>query len=82
MRRGTAAIGLVTPPGGAFPDYELPDNENVPGKLSAIQGGDPLILTLARGDNDPARDWTISRSGTEPIHWNGQHFQSQITVTS
>ncbi len=36
-------------PGGLFPDYELPDHEKVPRKLSEIQGEDPLILTLARG---------------------------------
>jgi peroxiredoxin len=36
-------------PGGTFPDYELPDHENVPRRLSDLQGDDPLILTLARG---------------------------------
>jgi len=36
-------------PGSRFPDYELPDHENVPRKLSEIQGDDPMILTLARG---------------------------------
>jgi peroxiredoxin len=36
-------------PGAAFPDYELPDHEKTPRKLSEIQGDDPLILTLARG---------------------------------
>jgi peroxiredoxin len=40
-------------PGGTFPDYELPDHENVPRKLSEIQGDDPLILTLARGNYCP-----------------------------
>jgi peroxiredoxin len=40
-------------PGGTFPDYELPDHENVPRKLSEIQGDDPLILTLARGHYCP-----------------------------
>ena len=40
-------------PGGTFPDYELPDHENVPRKLSEIQGEDPLILTLARGNYCP-----------------------------
>jgi peroxiredoxin len=40
-------------PGGTFPDYELPDHENVPWKLSEIQGDDPLILTLARGHYCP-----------------------------
>src|ERR1700745_210636 len=40
-------------PGGTFPDYELPDHESVPRKLSEIQGEDPLILTLARGHYCP-----------------------------
>jgi hypothetical protein len=36
-------------PGGAFPDYELPDHENVSRKLSETQGDDPLTL--------PGREW-------------------------
>ena len=36
-------------PGGTFPDYELPDHTKAPRRLSALQGDDPLILTLARG---------------------------------
>ncbi len=40
-------------PGAKFPDYELPDHEKVPRKLSEIQGDDPLILTLARGHYCP-----------------------------
>jgi peroxiredoxin len=40
-------------PGGTFPDYELPDHENHPRKLSEIQGDDPLVLTLARGNYCP-----------------------------
>ena len=40
-------------PGGTFPDYELPDHENISRKLSEIQGDDPLILTLARGNYCP-----------------------------
>jgi peroxiredoxin len=36
-------------PGGTFPDYELPDHTKTPRRLSELQGGDPLILTLARG---------------------------------
>ena len=40
-------------PGGTFPDYELPDHENVPRRLSEIQGDDPMILTLARGHYCP-----------------------------
>jgi peroxiredoxin len=40
-------------PGDRLPDYELPDHESVPRKLSDIQGDDPLILTLARGHYGP-----------------------------
>jgi peroxiredoxin len=40
-------------PGGRFPDYELPDHEGVRRKLSDLQGGDPLVLTLARGHYCP-----------------------------
>jgi peroxiredoxin len=40
-------------PGDQLRDYELPDHESVPRKLSDIQGGDPLILTLSRGHYCP-----------------------------
>jgi len=40
-------------PGSTFPDYELPDHENVTRRLSEIQGDDPMILTLARGHYCP-----------------------------
>jgi uncharacterized membrane protein len=40
-------------PGGAFPDYELPDHTSTPRRLSQLQGDDPLILTLARGHYCP-----------------------------
>jgi len=35
--------------GGTFPEYELADHTKVPSRLSAVQGDDPLILTLASG---------------------------------
>src|SRR3954454_25135424 len=40
-------------PGATLPDYQLPDHDNVPRRLSELQGGDPLILTLARGHYCP-----------------------------
>jgi peroxiredoxin len=40
-------------PGATFPDYELPDETKTMRTLSAIQGDDPLILTLARGNYCP-----------------------------
>lgn len=35
--------------GARFPDYELPDHKGVKRRLSELQGGDPLILVIARG---------------------------------
>jgi peroxiredoxin len=40
-------------PGATFPDYELPDHENVHRRLSELQGDDPMVLTLARGHYCP-----------------------------
>ena len=34
--------------GATFPDYELPDHTDTPRKLSFLQGGDPMVLTLNR----------------------------------
>jgi peroxiredoxin len=39
--------------GSTFPDYELPDHENIPRRLRELQGDDPMILTLARGHYCP-----------------------------
>src|ERR1700739_4894548 len=40
-------------PGGIFPDYELPDQDKVSRTLSELQGDDPMIVTLARGNYCP-----------------------------
>jgi len=36
-------------PGAVFPDYELSDHRAMRRTLSELQGGDPLVLVLARG---------------------------------
>jgi peroxiredoxin len=36
-------------PGAVFPDYELSDHRGQRRTLSELQGGDPLVLVLARG---------------------------------
>ena len=36
-------------PGAVFPDYELSDHRGTHRTLSALQGGDPLVLVLSRG---------------------------------
>src|SRR3954453_12593856 len=40
-------------PGATFPDYELPDHEGAPRRLSELQGDDPLVLMLSRGHYCP-----------------------------
>src|ERR1700761_1462658 len=40
-------------PGGTFPDYALPDHTGTVRRLSELQGRDPLVLTLARGNYCP-----------------------------
>jgi peroxiredoxin len=37
-------------PRGVFPDYALPDHTGTVRTLSELQGRDPMILTLARGN--------------------------------
>ena len=49
-------------PGAIFPDYELPDHTGVLRRLSALQGDDPLILTLARGPGRTVLAWTPDRA--------------------
>ena len=39
--------------GAVFPDYELADHRGMRRKLSALQGGDPLVLVLSRGGYCP-----------------------------
>ena len=40
-------------PGAVFPDYALPDQDETVRTLSELQGDDPMILTLARGNYCP-----------------------------
>jgi peroxiredoxin len=40
-------------PGAAFPDYALPDHRGKHRTLSELQGGDPMVLVLARGGYCP-----------------------------
>jgi hypothetical protein len=37
-------------PGAIFPDYELSDHTAKHRKLSELQGQDPMVLVLSRGD--------------------------------
>jgi peroxiredoxin len=58
-------------PGGVFPDYTLPDHTGTDRRLSELQGGDPLILTLARGHYCPKE---------HQQHLELAAFQSKVAV--
>jgi peroxiredoxin len=58
-------------PGGAFPDYELPDHTGTLRRLSELQGRDPMILLLARGHYCPKE---------HQQHLDLAAFQSKIAV--
>ncbi len=51
--RGSHPVRPDIRPGGIFPDYSLPDHLGTVRTLSELQGRDPLILTLARGNYCP-----------------------------
>ena len=40
-------------PGDVFPDYELPDEQGVLRRLSDLQGDEPMVLHLSRGQHCP-----------------------------
>jgi peroxiredoxin len=44
-------MSLVT--GDSFPDFRLPDDSGTPRSLSELQGDDPMILLLGRGEHCP-----------------------------
>ena len=43
----------VLRPGELFPDYELPDQDGILQRLSALQDNDPMVLVLSRGSYCP-----------------------------
>ena len=40
-------------PGASFPDYELTDQTKTRRTLGELQGGNPMILVLSRGNYCP-----------------------------
>jgi peroxiredoxin len=40
-------------PGAVVPDFRLPDHTGTKRRLSELQGDDPMILLLGRGEHCP-----------------------------
>lgn len=48
-------------PGADFPDYELPDHDGIPRRLSELQGSIPMVLHLSRGGYCPKENRFVRR---------------------
>jgi peroxiredoxin len=68
-------------PGARFPDYELPDQDGVPRRLSDLQADQPMILVLARGHFCP-KDHQQHRELVELLPRIDVAYTSIVTITT
>jgi peroxiredoxin len=66
-------------PGTTFPDFELPDHTGTLHRLSALQGDDPLVLLLGRGEHCP-RERQHQREMVQFHQWCAVAFTRLVTV--
>jgi peroxiredoxin len=66
-------------PGAVLPDFELPDHTGTKRTLSEIQGEDPMILMLARGEHCP-RERQHQREMVKFWEWCAVAFTKLVTV--
>ena len=57
-------------PGAPFPDFQLPDDDGTPRRLSELQGDDPMVLLLGRGEHCP-RERQHQREMLTFYEWRG-----------
>ncbi len=66
-------------PGTTFPDFELPDQDGTPRRLSALQGDDAMVLLLGRGEHCP-RERQHQRAMIEFHQWCAVGYTQLVTV--
>jgi peroxiredoxin len=66
-------------PGDTFPDFELPDETGAPHRLSALQGGNPMVLQLGRGQHCP-RESQHHRELLKFHEWCGVLESELVTI--
>lgn len=66
-------------PGAVLPDFELPDENGVLHRLSVLQGDDPLVLMLGRGEHCP-RERQHQREMLRFHEWCAVAFTQMVTV--
>ena len=65
--------------GDVFPDFELPDENGEPHRLSELQGEDVLVLMLGRGEHCP-RERQHQRAMLAFHEWCSVAFTQLVTV--
>src|SRR5919205_3915940 len=66
-------------PGMTLPDYELPDENGELHRLSELQGDDPMVLSLGRGEHCP-RERQHQRELLRFYEWCSVAFTQLVTV--
>jgi peroxiredoxin len=66
-------------PGAVLPDFELPDHTGTKRRLSDLQGDDPMILLLGRGEHCP-RERQHQREMVKFHEWCAVAFTQLVTV--
>ena len=65
--------------GATLPDFALPDHDGVVRRLSELQGDDPLILMLGRGEHCP-RERQHQHEMLRMQEWVPVAFTSMVTI--
>ena len=66
-------------PGLTLPDFELPDETGTTHRLSELQGDDPMILLLGRGEHCP-RERQHQKEMIKLYEWCAVGFTKLVTV--
>ena len=66
-------------PGAVLPDFELPDDNGTKHRLSELQGDNPMILMLGRGEHCP-RERQQQREMLKFYEWCSVAFTEVVTV--
>lgn len=66
-------------PGAVLPDFELPNYTGTRRRLSELQGGDPMIVLLSRGEHCP-RERQHQREMVKFYEWCAVAFTQLVTI--
>jgi peroxiredoxin len=66
-------------PGAVLPDFKLPDQDGMMRRLSELQGDDPMVLLLGRGEHCP-RERQHQRELVRFHEWCAVAFTRLVTV--